>query len=179
MGVQGGVRRVVTGERADGKSVIVSDEVVEPLSHRKGGQLHRLWGSDDAPTLPEDGSVKPAELLFPPPGGFRFTMLTMAPRDKADVARELDDPEVAANTEKLGITDLYEKDRPGMHATETIDLLYVLSGEVYLELDDGAEVHLKAGDSVVQNGTKHAWWNRSDEPCVMLAACIGAARQND
>jgi quercetin dioxygenase-like cupin family protein len=32
----------------------------------------------------------------------------------------------------------------------------VLEGEVWLELDDGAEVRLRPGDTVVQNGTRHA-----------------------
>ena len=40
-----------------------------------------------------------------------------------------------------------------MHTTDTIDFEVVLDGEVWLELDDGVEVHLRAGDTVVQNGT--------------------------
>jgi len=52
----------------------------------------------------------------------------------------------------------------------------VLSGEVWLELDDGAEVHLRPGDCVIQNGTRHAWRNRSTEPCVIAVALVGAVR---
>lgn len=59
---------------------------------------------------------------------------------------------------------------PGMHTSDTVDIDFVLSGEVHVELDDGAEVHLKAGDVQVQNGTRHAWRNRSDEPCVLAVA---------
>jgi mannose-6-phosphate isomerase-like protein (cupin superfamily) len=51
-----------------------------------------------------------------------------------------------------------------------------VSGEVWLELDDGAEVLLKAGDCVVQNGARHRWRNPSSEPCVMAVAQIGATR---
>ena len=54
-----------------------------------------------------------------------------------------------------------EPDDPGMHTTDTVDFDFVVSGEVYLELDDGAEVLLKPGDCVVQNGTRHRWNNRS------------------
>ena len=50
-----------------------------------------------------------------------------------------------------------------MHTTDTIDFEYVLSGEIALELDDGAEVVLHPGDTVVQNGTRHRWHNRSSE----------------
>ena len=39
-----------------------------------------------------------------------------------------------------------------MHTTSTIDFEYIVSGEVWLELDDGAAVHLRPGDTVVQNG---------------------------
>ena len=51
-----------------------------------------------------------------------------------------------------------------------------VSGEVYLELDDGSEVLLKAGDCVVQNGTRHAWRNRSSANCVTAVTLVGAER---
>jgi quercetin dioxygenase-like cupin family protein len=63
-----------------------------------------------------------------------------------------------------------------MHRTDTVDFLYVVSGEVVLELDDGAERLLRAGDCIIQNGTRHAWRNRSDEECVILVVLIGAER---
>ena len=52
------VRRVVTGQDAAGKSVFVSDTEVEPieLSIMPGTAFHRLWGSDESPALPTDGS---------------------------------------------------------------------------------------------------------------------------
>ena len=52
----------------------------------------------------------------------------------------------------------------------------VVSGEVWLELDDGAEVCLKRGDTVVQNGTRHRWSNRGSEPAVLAVGIIGANR---
>jgi uncharacterized cupin superfamily protein len=39
-----------------------------------------------------------------------------------------------------------------------------MSGEIDMMLDAG-EVHLKAGDVVVQQATNHAWINRSNAPC--------------
>ncbi len=76
-----------------------------------------------------------------------------------------------------GLLDAMELDNPGMHTTDTIDFDIVLSGEVYLELDDGPEVRLTAGDCVIQNGTRHAWHNRSDEPVTMASALVGARRR--
>ena len=69
-----------------------------------------------------------------------------------------------------------EADHPGMHTTDTVDIDIVLSGEVWLEVDDGTEVRLQEGDVVIQNGTRHAWHNRTDEPVRMFAALIGATR---
>ena len=60
------------------------------------------------------------------------------------------------------------------HTTDTVDVGYVLEGEIDLELDDGLVVHMKSGDVYVQNGTRHGWHNRSDRDCVMLVALIGA-----
>ena len=53
---------------------------------------------------------------------------------------------------------------PYMQKTKTLDFCLVLDGEITLVLDT-AEVHLKAGDTVVQRGTNHAWSNRSNRPC--------------
>lgn len=61
----------------------------------------------------------------------------------------------------------------GLHTTRTIDHAVVLSGEIDLELDAG-EVHLTAGDVVVQRGTRHAWRNKSGEACVMAFILIAS-----
>jgi mannose-6-phosphate isomerase-like protein (cupin superfamily) len=63
-----------------------------------------------------------------------------------------------------------------MHTTDSVDYGIVISGEMTLELDDGAIVHLKPGDCVVQNGNHHRWANRSRRPCMMAFVLIGAAR---
>jgi uncharacterized cupin superfamily protein len=49
----------------------------------------------------------------------------------------------------------------------------VLEGEITLVLDK-QEVHLKAGDTVVQRGTNHAWSNRSEQPAVLAFVLIDA-----
>ncbi len=62
--------------------------------------------------------------------------------------------------------EVLEPDHPGMHTTDTMDFDVIVSGEVYLELDDGAEVLLKAGDCVIQNGTRHASHNPLPNFCT-------------
>ena len=55
---------------------------------------------------------------------------------------------------------------PYMQKTRTLDFCLVLDGEIVLVLDR-QEVHLRAGDTVVQRGTNHAWANRSDRLCTI------------
>jgi quercetin dioxygenase-like cupin family protein len=65
-------------------------------------------------------------------------------------------------------------DEPGWHATDTIDYVVVLKGEVYFLLDE-EQVLLKAGDMLVIRGIRHAWVNRSIEPCILGGAMIGSS----
>jgi mannose-6-phosphate isomerase-like protein (cupin superfamily) len=176
------VRRVVTGHDRSGKAVFVSDREVEPttVALMPGAEFHKLWGADRAPSFPDDGAEPAQSTYFPPIGGFRFGMFTLPPNtrgagppatsDAAAAVRELE--------EKLpGMAGYMEPNAPGMHTTDTIDFEIVLDGEVVLELDDGKEAHLKAGDTVVQNGTRHAWRNKGNEVCRMLVILIGAHRK--
>jgi nucleoside-diphosphate-sugar epimerase len=45
---------------------------------------------------------------------------------------------------------------------------------IWLERDDVKIVHLKRGDAVVQNGTRHAWRNNGTTPATMLFFLNGA-----
>jgi mannose-6-phosphate isomerase-like protein (cupin superfamily) len=172
------VRRVVTGHNSDGKAVFVSDETVGPttLALLPGSEFHRLWGGDEAPSFPDDGSRPADSSYFPPVGGFRFGLFTIPPDEGRGVPEDLD---IAAALQELeeklpGLAQYMEPAEPGMHTTATIDFEVVLSGEVWLELDDGAEVHLKAGDTVVQNGTRHRWNNKGTVPAVLAVFICGA-----
>jgi uncharacterized cupin superfamily protein len=51
-----------------------------------------------------------------------------------------------------------------MHRTRGLDYAIIMSGEIDMLLDD-TEVHLKAGDVIVQQATNHAWVNRGKEVC--------------
>ena len=59
------------------------------------------------------------------------------------------------------------------HRTNSLDYAIVMSGEIDMELDEG-EVHLKAGDILIQRGTIHNWINRGSEPCVIAFVLIAA-----
>ena len=61
-----------------------------------------------------------------------------------------------------------------MHTTESVDYAIVLEGEIWLELDNDELVQLARGDVVVQNGTRHAWRNRSNEPATLAFVNVGA-----
>ena len=54
-----------------------------------------------------------------------------------------------------------------MQRTRTLDLCYVLDGEIVLVLDTG-EVALKQGDVAILNGANHAWSNRSNAPAIVI-----------
>lgn len=172
-----GIRRVVTGHDAAGKAVFASDEVVEPieLDLLPQAQFFRLWGADETLRFPGDGSAPSSPSYFPPVGGFRFGLFSVAP----DSATMMDDLDIGAALaefgEKLpGLGEHLEPDHPGMHTTATVDYEFVVSGRCVLELDDGATRELSAGDTVIQNGTRHAWRNPYDEPCLMVVVLVGA-----
>jgi mannose-6-phosphate isomerase-like protein (cupin superfamily) len=173
------VRRVVTGHDGSGKAVFASDQEVDPLTPAlmPGWQLHRLWGADQAPTFPDDGGPTAQPAFFPPLGGYRFGLVSIPP-GTVPVPADLDLQAARAEVEEKlpGLLAYTEPDNPGMHTTDTIDFEVILSGELILELDDGAEKVLRPGDTVVQNGTRHRWRNRGPEPVVMATFIFGAHR---
>lgn len=65
-----------------------------------------------------------------------------------------------------------------MHRTQTLDYAVVLEVEITMLLDD-SEVHLNAGDVVIQRGTNHAWSNRSGKPVRMLYVLIDGQYDGD
>lgn len=172
-----GIRRVVTGHDGDGKAVFASDEVVEPitLDLLPDTEFYRLWGGDEVPRYPGDGSNPAPHHYFPSLGGFRFGVFTVAP-DSTTMVEDLDiEAALGELEEKLpGLSAHMEPDNPGMHTTATVDYEFVVSGRCVLELDDGATRELGAGDTVIQNGTRHAWRNPFDEPCVLVVVLVGA-----
>ena len=183
-----GVRRVVTG-RSGPRSAIAEDSLVEPVvaAALPGYSWHRIWSLDQPPAGREglegqqgregqQGSPPGAgQAHFPPPGGLRFTIYTVPPQGTGPAAERTAGAERELERALPGRSRYMEAGQDGMHRTPTLDLICVLSGEIWLELDDG-EIHLRPGDCVVQNGTRHAWRNRSGTPCSMAIVLIGASQ---
>jgi mannose-6-phosphate isomerase-like protein (cupin superfamily) len=158
------MRRIVTGHGADGRSRVVSDEELEQHSFGDSASYGwPVWGREDPPTFPDDGSRPSTRGPFPGVGGCRVTVMRLLPGDT-----EAFDRFVAGSLSRYADPAL-----AGMHRTSTLDFDIVLSGHMILQLDDG-EVELGPGDIVVQNGTNHRWENRSNEEVTMAVVLVGA-----
>ncbi len=165
------MRRVVTGHR-NGKSVILEDAEI-PAQDIGVGEIARLWKTDGIPTIPlEERDLKEhLPTRMPKPGETLVWVWVCTPDEEFFKKAKENGVDVVGEWRKRSGDDF------GMHTTDTIDYDIILSGELWMELDDGAEVHLKPFDCVVQNGTRHAWRNRSSKNCVMLSVLIGAKRK--
>ena len=173
------IRQVVTGHDVSGRSVFVADAAAAGYTPTlmPGAEFHMLWASDGPVTYPSIGANPGAPTYFPPVGGYRVGFFTLPPYGSAsqpplDVAAALAEFEDAMP----GMLAHMEPEDPGMHTTDTTDFEVVISGEVILELDDGAEVTLRPGDTVVQNGTRHRWRNPGEVPATLAVFMVGANR---
>jgi hypothetical protein len=176
------VRRIVTGHDAGGKSVVISDAPAPRARvgvHHPGFAEALLWSTSQTPSLPADPKDPTLQVtsFMAEPGGTRFLMVTFPP-DAVALSPDFDGAKAFEEHLKgsPGIADRMEPDNPGMHTTDTIDYVVVLDGEVWLELDDGKEVLLKKHDVIIQNGTRHAWRNKTDRGVTLAAVLVGAKR---
>lgn len=175
------VRRVVTGN-SGGKAVIVSDSPAprsRDFASIPGQSSTLMWSTPSEPAVPHDGvdAIDANSTYVPGRGETRLMVVTFAP-DSVMMSKDFN-PAAAGQEFMEELPDLaacFEPDCPGTHTTDTVDYGIVLEGEVWLELDDGKQVHLKPHDVVVQNGTRHAWRNKSDKPVKMAFVLIGARR---
>lgn len=174
------IRRVATGQAESGLSVVASDTEVAPIESplMPGAKFYSFWGADSMPSLPDSGAEPPFTTWFPQEGGFRYEMIVLPP-DATPPPAGIDRAEALAETERLlpGLMDVMDKNHPGWHTTDTIDLLYVTSGECVLKLDSGERVPLKTGDTLIQTGSRHAWGNPGRIPCTLLVVSIGVKRR--
>ena len=174
-----GVRRIVTGTDATGRSVVVEDGPT-PRAHDfaavPGMSTALVWAAaggtpwragEPDPTLGAD----PDE---PAAGEVRFLVIRFPP--DAVFAAPGFDPAAADEEQRLVSPRLHARftaDRRGMHTTETTDYVTVVEGEIHAELDDGVLVALGAGDTLVQNGARHAWRNLGDRDAVIAVVMVG------
>ena len=141
------VRRVVTGHDANGHAVVKIDEVSKNIvSSRPGASACVVWTTDAIPAdNTGDADAGLRKTGTTLPGGSVFRVVEFSP----------------------GVS-------PRVHRTDSIDYAVVISGEIDMELEKGSEVHLKAGDVLVQRGTVHNWINRGKAPCMIAFALIDA-----
>jgi mannose-6-phosphate isomerase-like protein (cupin superfamily) len=169
------IRRVVTTVDKDGRAVVLFDgnnphKVVRP---NRSVTSRLIWVTDQTPADISGPADRAAiEIGIPPPA-------------RGSVFRIIDFPPTPPEIEKLEKDHLHKqigahaptKGRPPrhplMHRTRTLDYAIIMQGEIDMLLDD-AEIHLKAGDLVVQQGTNHAWVNRGTEPCRIAFVLIDA-----
>jgi mannose-6-phosphate isomerase-like protein (cupin superfamily) len=165
-------RRVITGVDADGRSTVISDENTPTRVALPGFTVNDVWRVDALPTHVDEMHTLQDEVeLHPPTSGFVFRVAAFPPDSEVDYAA------LSASIESLHGSDANANDEKvmGMHVTDTFDLDVILDGEIYCVLETG-EVLLRAGDSIVLRGIKHAWSNRSNKPAVMVATMIPARR---
>jgi mannose-6-phosphate isomerase-like protein (cupin superfamily) len=175
------VRRIVTGHDSEGKSIVLSDgpspHVLENPT-QQGRGLTDLWRTDATPASNggNDDAADTRVTLAPPSRGsvFRYFQVRPAAWD-ADIPAEERARRDAENFAKMGASGAHDHTsaQPGMHKTDTVDYIILLSGQVSLILDDG-EVEMQAMDVVVQRGTNHAWVNHGEEPAVLAGILIDA-----
>ena len=161
------VRAVVTGHDAKGRAIFVRDEAVDGTPIDGIGELAFLWNADEPATYPNEGKNPAAPGIFPPVGGIRYIIGTylpgvIAPEPTPEMHLEDGDGPGGAND--------------GFHRTDTTDFGVLLSGNMALELDDGAEVVLSPGDVLIENGTRHRWRVVGDVPATLASFLIGAHR---
>lgn len=168
------IRRVVTGHDENGKAIVVMDGAAPNVRTRPVGDLvaAQLWRTFRTPA-DNSGHEDPAtgEIKTPPPPGGTVFRITEFPPVTPEV-EALEHSAVAAALGAIPAGDIANK-HPFMHRTDSVDYAIVLSGEIDMLLDD-TEVHVKAGDVIVQKGTNHAWVNRGTEPCRIAFILIDA-----
>ena len=176
-------RRIVTGHTPSGKSVFLADSSAPRTGVFKnvpGFAAALVWETAGDVRVPWSGQdpTPDAKSLLPPQGGTNLLLVTFPP-DSVMTSPNFDPAAAGAEYMQLlpGLAERFEMDSPGMHTTDTVDYDILIEGEIHLELDDGVMKQLVPGDIVVQNGTRHAWRNKSDKPATMLFVLVSAQRK--
>jgi len=176
-------RVILTCTEQDGRSDY-HELIVETHVERDGSggpifKVSQLWGTADGIGSVGDG-VNPEQVTdpwFPGPGGIRFRFFTFMPTPKSG-DEDQQAPALLENAQGSGLSDFvqaFDPERPGMHISDSIDFVHVLSGEVVLELER-REILVKQGDLIVMRGGWHNWRNETDQPCTVASVMVGAHR---
>ena len=168
-------RRVVTGHDASGKAVVLMDGPAPNQKLRNTGLVSTLmWATDETPadiSGTRDRAARDSGVA-PPSAGSILRVVDFPPLTTEAAAR-LDQ---SAIHREMGLgTESHDGParHPFTHRTRSIDYAFVLEGEIDMLLDD-TQVHLRAGDILVQQGTNHAWVNNSKANCRIAFVLIDA-----
>ncbi|WP_313802183.1 cupin domain-containing protein [Sphingobium sp.] len=164
------VRRIVTGENAEGRSVILSDgDTPNWVRPKAGGSAAQVvWATGDSAAQGADPAPAGHPFGFHSPNGTILRIVDFAPDDAQNT-----DMTIAFLEENKVRHD--DKARHFMfHRTESLDYAIVLEGEIYAMMDEG-ETLMRAGDVLIQRATSHSWSNRSNRFCRMAFVLIAEA----
>ena len=170
------IKRFVTGHNAKGTSIVMIDDTAPNQIEIKGWPglfVTELWVTGEMPiddSRHVDQGVRPMR-HDPTPSGTIFRIVEIPPESEHSKI------DTKAAFEAMGShnkpTDKDMSKHATMHKTNSIDYLVVMSGEMWMVMEDG-EVLLRQGDCIVQRGTNHAWVNKTDKPCVIAAVLVDA-----
>ena len=173
-------RRIVTGHDSRGKAVVLFDDVAAAKQRGANG-VTLFWVTSEFPVdaaVSSDRAQTPIGVP-PPKNGTVFRVVDFAPASPH--AAPVDHNEVLRAMGIDPATQGYPR-HANTHRTKTIDYAIVLDGEIEMLLDD-TEIHVKAGDVLVQQATNHAWVNNGTKPCriafILVDAKVPEAWQKD
>jgi quercetin dioxygenase-like cupin family protein len=142
------IRRVVSGHSAQGRSIVLIDELVETIEVAPDqAKVACLWSTEGWPADNNDD------------------------RDRSKLFRGT--PSTSGSL--FNVADFPPGCYFPPHRTLTLDYILVIAGSITLELDKPTTVTLNAGDLLVQRGTLHAWHNKSND-WARVAFVLAAAK---
>ena len=170
------IRRVVTGLDANNKAVVMFDSRMPLQTGPYGLNSTNLWVTNTYPlgfSFKDDTSAIPVG-VSPLDHGTKFRVVEFPPLDAATEAKMepgflMKAVGPVAPARGLPVT------HPLMHRTRSVDYAVVLSGEIDMMLDDTV-VHLKPGDTIVQQATNHAWVNHGTGMCRILFVLMDSSQ---
>lgn len=170
------IRRVVTGHNKNGQSVITIDDDAPNVTAVEGWPdlyISELWVTGEMPINNMGDTDQGARKMRhdPTPNGTVFRVVEFPPESQMSGIDTQKAFEAMGSHNKPRAQDSAK--HASMHKTNSIDYLVVTAGEMWMVMEEG-ETLLKPGDCIVQRGTNHAWVNKSDKPCMLMAILIDA-----
>ncbi len=169
------MRRVITGDGMDGKSIIIIDGGPSASAGEPDvGGLFEIWEDlAQGPLNPRDhadlGNAQ--AVLGPRPGNVQVRWFVVSPQPEGVPKAALDEATRAAFASVGGAHHIIDQSRnSAMHETHSLDIICLLQGDVSLILE-GTETRIKPGQVVIQRGTNHAWVAHGG-PALLLAVLI-------